>query len=131
MTSQPKRTAFLICLALVSGALSFPASNSVAQQLPSPAQAQQALQAAQSNPALIEQLRARIQSSGLSPDQIRSRLAASGYPPDLLDTYLGPAQPGQAALSPGADQLAAIQALGLGTLSPGFEPLRVGTGLVW
>jgi polysaccharide export outer membrane protein len=130
MKSQPNRTAPRAGLAVLLGALLCATSAGAAQQLPSPSQAQQALQAAQNNPALIEQLRARLQSSGLTPDQIRARLAASGYSPDLLDTYLGPAQPGQTALTPGADQLAAIQALGLGTISLPSDAMRVDTGMI-
>src|SRR6266853_1060991 len=130
MKSQPNRTAPRSGLAVLLGALLCAPSAGAAQQLPSPSQAQQALQAAQNNPALIEQLRARLQSSGLTPDQIRARLAASGYAPDLLDTYLGPAQPGQTALTPGADQLAAIQALGLGTISLASDAMRVDTGMI-
>jgi len=116
-------------LALLVGTLLCGASAGLAQT-PTPAQARQALQAAQANPALAEQLRARLQSSGMTPDQVRARLAASGYPPDLLDTYLGAAQPGQSALTPGADQLAAVQALGLGTLTVASDPVRVDTGMI-
>src|SRR6185295_16366376 len=87
MTSQPYRTGLLSLVPVLVGALLCAATAGAAQnpQMPSPSQAQQALQAAQGNPALIEQLRARLQSSGLTPDQIRARLAASGYAPDLLD----------------------------------------------
>src|SRR5882762_1622382 len=130
MKSQPNRTAPRSGLALLLGALLCAASAGAAQQLPSPSQAQQALQAAQQNPALIEQLRARLQSSGLSAEQIRARLAASGYPPTLLDAYLGPAQAGQATPTPGGDQLAALEALGLGTITPPAESLQVDTGMI-
>ncbi len=116
-------------LALLVGTLLCGASTGLAQT-PSPSQVRQALQAAQSNPALAEQLRSRLQASGMTPDQVRARLAASGYPPDLLDTYLGAAQPGQAALTPGADQLAAVEALGLGTLVPPPDQMRVDTGMI-
>ena len=57
----------------------------MAQQRPSPEQAQQMLQ---QNPALLQQLRQRILSSGLTPDQVRARLRAEGYPENLLDAYL-------------------------------------------
>jgi protein involved in polysaccharide export with SLBB domain len=127
MKSRSNRSAPVSAFAFLLGAMLGVASVGAAQS-PSAAQAQQALQAAQANPALIAQLRARIQSSGLSPDQIRARLAASGYPPDLLDSYLG-AQSAQTALTPGADQLAALQALGLGSVSPS-EPLHLDTGVV-
>jgi len=95
-------------------------------QLPSPAQAKQLLQ----NPALVDQLRQRLQASGLSAEQIRARLAASGYPPDLLDAYLGPTQTGQPTPTPGAQELEAAQALGLGVIGLPPESLRVDTGMV-
>ena len=130
MKFQRNPTVSLSGLAVLVAALWSAPATGVAQSMPSPSQARQALQAAQGNPALIDQLRSRLQSSGLSPDQIRARLAASGYPPDLLDSYLGAAQPGQSVMTPGADQLAAMQALGLGTLYPAFDPLRVDTGMI-
>jgi protein involved in polysaccharide export with SLBB domain len=100
-------------------------------QLPPPGQARQALQqAVQQNPALIDVIRSRLQSSGLTPDQIRARLAASGYPPDLLDAYLGPAQNDQAPPTLGADQLTAIEALGLGTVTLPSGSLPVDTGMI-
>src|SRR5689334_24180901 len=94
----------------------------------SQAQAQQLLQQAQSNPSLADQLRQRIQASGLSPDQIRARLAASGYPSTFLDAYLAPASAGQQALTPGGDQLAAMEALGLPAF--GAPVLPTDTGLL-
>ena len=126
---HPTRVApFSLAPFVVMGLLGLPsAAAGQNPQLPSPAQTQQMLQ---QNPALIQQLRDRLQSSGLSAEQIRARLAASGYAPDLLDAYLGPAQPGQAAPTPGAQQLAAMQALGLGTLGLAAESLRVDTGVV-
>jgi len=99
-----------------------------AQQLPPPAQGQQMLQQAlQQNPALADEIRNRIQASGLTPDQVRARLAASGYPSSLLDAYLGPTSPGQAAVNPSASQLSAIQALGLSASSMRDESQRPGT----
>src|SRR4030095_4497452 len=130
MKSQPNRTIYVPGLAFLLGALLCVASAGAAQQVPSPDQAKQALQAAQGNPALIAQLRARLQASGMSPDQIRARLAASGYPPDLLDSYLGSAQSGQAAPTPGPDQLAALEALGLGTTSLSSDSLHADTGMI-
>src|SRR5256885_15896343 len=99
------------------------ASSTVAQ-IPTPAQAPQALQQAVSqNPGLADLIRQRIGQSGLSPDQIRARLQASGYPPTLLDAYLGAQTPGQAAPVPGAQELAAIQSLGLpGMATAGAMP---------
>jgi hypothetical protein len=88
------------------------------------------LQQAQQNPALIEQLRSRLQASGLTSEQIRARLAASGYPADLLDAYLGPAQAGQATPTPGAEQMAAIQALGLGTIALASDSMQIDTGMI-
>src|SRR5690348_15503777 len=57
----------------------------VAQQLPSPSDAQALLQ---SRPDLVNQLRQRISTSGMTPDQIRARLRAAGYPDNMLDSYL-------------------------------------------
>src|SRR5437660_6946445 len=86
-------------------------------QVPSPAQAQSALQqAVQQNPGLPDMIRQRLQQSGLTAEQVRARLSASGYAPNLLDAYLGASSGGAlsgAALPAGALELSAIQALGL------------------
>lgn len=101
----------------------------LASQIPSPGQAQGALQQAlQQNPGLADQIRARIQASGLTPDQVRARLAASGYPSTLLDAYLSPSQTGQVEVTPGADQLSAMEALGLPPF--GGPSLPTDTGLL-
>src|SRR5690349_11723162 len=98
---------------------------------PPPAQAQSALQQAiQQNPGLADVLRQRLQGSGLTPDQIRARLQASGYPPNLLDAYMGNATPGAALPVAGAQELAAIQALGLAPVTVPVAALPVDTGLV-
>src|SRR5689334_13604743 len=98
---------------------------------PPPAQAQSALQQAiQQNPGLADLLRQRLQQSGLTPDQVRARLQASGYPPNLLDAYLGGTTPGQPAVTPGANELAAVQALGLAPITVPVAALPVDTGLV-
>jgi len=98
---------------------------------PPPAQAQSALQQAiQQNPGLADVLRQRLQQSGLTPDQIRARLQASGYPPNLLDAYLGGAAQGQPSVTPGANELAAVQALGLAPITLPVAALPVDTGLV-
>src|ERR1051325_10587028 len=104
-----------------------------ASQVPSPAQAQSALQqAVQQNPGLPDQIRQRLQQSGLTAEQVRARLAASGYPPNLLDAYLGAASSGGAlsggALPAGAMELAAIQALGLPPVDQSV--LLVDTGMI-
>src|SRR2546430_10128109 len=99
--------------------------------LPPPAQAASALQqAVQQNPGLADMIRQRIAQSGMTPDQIRARLQASGYPPTLLDAYLGAQTPGQPAPVPGAQEIAAIQSLGVPTLATAGEILPVDTGLV-
>src|SRR5438874_12111589 len=99
--------------------------------LPPPSQAAQALQqAVQQNPALADVIRQKIAQSGMTPDQVRARLQASGYPPSLLDAYLGGQTPGQAAPVPGAQELAAIQSLGLQSMATAGEVLPVDTGLV-
>jgi protein involved in polysaccharide export with SLBB domain len=91
------------------------------------------MEALRRNPELIRQ---RIQQSGLTPDQVRSRLRTAGYPEDLLDEYLSGGR--SDGLTPGADELAALQALGLpfemarallppdtGTIRRWFGPSRV------
>ena len=99
--------------------------------LPPPSQAASALQqAVQQNPGIADLIRQRITQSGMTPDQIRARLQASGYPPTLLDAYLGAQTPGQAAPVPGAQEIAAVQSLGLPTMATAGEVLPVDTGLV-
>src|SRR5437773_1280390 len=99
--------------------------------LPPPAQAASALQqAVQQNPGLADMIRQRIAQSGMTPEQIRARLQASGYPPTLLDAYLGAQTPGQPSPVPGAQEIAAIQSLGVPTLATAGEILPVDTGLV-
>src|SRR5437879_3901112 len=101
------------------------------QNPPPPAQAAAALQQAVSqNPGLADVIRQRIGQSGMTPDQIRARLQASGYPPNLLDAYLGAQTPGQASPVPGAQELAAIQSLGVPGVATAGEILPVDTGLV-
>lgn len=98
-----------------------------AQQIPSPAQAQQMLQ---QNPALGELIRQRLEQSGMTPDEIRSRLRAAGYPDSLLNKYLGPAQSGKVAPAPGVLELTAIQALGLPPLIAAGQVVPVDTGMI-
>jgi protein involved in polysaccharide export with SLBB domain len=84
-------------------------------------------QALQQQAGLGDVVRSRIAQSGLSPDQIRARLSASGYPATLLDEYLNEsATTGTPA--PGAQELAALQALGLPSLAG--QVLPYDTGLV-
>src|SRR5437667_6784314 len=99
--------------------------------LPPPSQAASTLQqAVQQNPGLADMIRQRIGQSGMTPDQIRARLQASGYPPTLLDAYLGAQTPGPPSPVPGAQELAAIQSLGVPTVATAGEILPVDTGLV-
>src|SRR5438445_12549627 len=99
--------------------------------LPPPSQAASALQqAVQQNPGLADMIRQRIAQSGMTVDQIRARLQASGYPPTLLDAYLGGQTPGQPSPVPGAQELAAIQSLGVPTVATAGEILPVDTRLV-
>src|SRR2546425_11667402 len=101
------------------------------QNPPPPAQAAAALQQAVSqNPGLADVIRQRIGQSGMTPDQIRARLQASGYPPTLLDAYLGAQTPGQPSPVPGAQELAAIQSLGVPGVASAGEILPGDTGLV-
>lgn len=136
-TTQPPTAASrsltsLTAIACLWGALLAVPAASPAQNipLPPPDQAQQALQqAVQQNPVLAEVIRQRIQNSGMTPEQIRARLAAGGYPPDLLDAYMsGGGGSGQTAV--GAQELAAVQALGLGSIAPRQPGLPVDTGMV-
>src|SRR3989449_316470 len=95
-----------------------------AAQQPTASQVQQALQ---QQPGLADQVRNRISQSGLTPEQIRARLAASGYPASLLDPYLS-ATAAAGSPPPGAQELAALQALGLPSLTNQLLPYD--TGLV-
>src|SRR2546428_13442777 len=98
--------------------------------LPPPSQAASALQqAVQQNPGLADMIRQRIAQSGMTSEQVRARLQASGYPPTLLDAYLGAQTPGQASPLPGAQEIAAIQSLGVPTLATAGENLPAGTRL--
>src|SRR2546430_14013275 len=96
----------------------------LAAQQPSAAQVQQALQ---QQPGLADMVRSRIAQSGLSADQIRARLSASGYPATLLDPYLS-ATAAAGSPAPSAQELAALQALGLPSVTN--EALAYDTGLV-
>src|SRR6266516_1454255 len=104
----PERTApcSLLLLATIS-VLAFGPSIASTQQ-PTASQVQQALQ----------------QQAGLG-DMVRARLVANGYPATLLDAYMGS---NAAPSAPGAQELAAIQVLGLpATKTP---LLNVDTGIV-
>jgi protein involved in polysaccharide export with SLBB domain len=125
-------TALAVAACLGAALLALPA-EAPAQNipLPPPDQAQQMLQqAVQQNPGLAEVIRQKIQNSGMTPDQIRARLAAGGYPPDLLDAYMsGGGGAGGAAV--GAQEVSAVQALGLGAIATPRQPtLAVDTGTV-
>src|SRR6267378_2097750 len=114
----------LLPLLLLGGLLAAPCAS----QVPSPAQAQSALQQAVSqNPGLPDVIRQRLSQSGLTPEQVRARLSASGYPSNLLDAYLG----GRAVVGEqpaGGLELSAIQALGLPPVEQSL--LAVDTGLI-
>ena len=79
------------------------------QQLPTPEQAQQALQ---NQPQLVQQLRQRLLQSGLTPDQVRSRLRAAGYPETMLDEYM-PGADTTRITRPSPRTLDAIKSLGI------------------
>src|SRR5436190_7229415 len=108
----------ILCVLLVA------ITPGIAAQQPTTAQVQQALQ---TQPGVGDVVRSRIAQSGLSPDQIRSRLTASGYPSTLLDAYLG-SSGGAAPAAPSSQELAAIQALGLPTVTQ--EMVQPDTGIV-
>jgi len=116
----------ILCAACV---IAFSHPRSAGAQIPPPSQAQAALQQAiQQQPGLTDVIRARIRESGMSAEQVRARLRASGYAANLLDSYLGGAVPGQTSAVPGAEELAAIQALGLPPITG--EIVNLDTGLV-
>jgi polysaccharide export outer membrane protein len=79
------------------------------QQLPTPEQAQEALQ---NQPQLVQQLRQRLLQSGLTPDQVRARLRAAGYPETMLDEYL-PGADTTRITRPGPRTIDAIKSLGI------------------
>ncbi len=81
----------------------------LAQQIPTRAQAQQAL----NDPAVVAQLRQQLQNSGLTPDQIRARLAAMGYPSSMLDAVLGPGSAADSTFALTPDVYAAVRQLGV------------------
>jgi protein involved in polysaccharide export with SLBB domain len=96
----------------------------VGAQAPTTSQVQQALQ---QQAGLGDAVRNRIAQSGLTAEQIRARLSASGYPSTLLDAYLAATGPTNTP-PPGAQELAALQALGLPSLAN--QVLPYDTGLV-
>jgi polysaccharide export outer membrane protein len=105
-----------VCLvALGLGMAAGPAVSQVPQR-PAGVTDQQLRQAIQQR-GLGDQLRQRLQQSGLTPDQIRARLRAAGYSEDLIDQYLVPASPGQAAPPPNSEMLRAMAALGFHDLA--------------
>jgi len=114
-----------VVLALSLCALTIAAPSAHAQAVP-PGAAGQLQQAMSMNP---DEIRRRIQESGLTPDQIRARLRASGYSEGLLDSYFGPAT-GPSAGQPGANELAALAALGLAPFQAEGSRLPVDTGLI-
>lgn len=101
-------------LAAATAVLAGPLAAQVPTPLPqrpagvSDQQVQQAIQ----QRGLGDQIRQRIQQSGLTPDQIRARLRSAGYSENLVDAYLAPAQPGQAAPTPTLEVLRAATTLG-------------------
>src|SRR5258705_11141049 len=107
----------ILCVLLVA------ITPGIAAQQPSAAQVQQALQA---QPGLGDMVRTRIAQSGLTPEQIRARLTAGGYPATLLDPYLSAST--AAVTTPGQQELAALQALGLPALTQ--ELISPDTGIV-
>ena len=121
------QTKAVMAVALSLCALGVLVRQSPAQAIPPGAQGQ-LQQALLQNPDVIRQ---RLRDSGLTPDQIRARLRASGYPENLLDGYLGTgALPTGALAQPGAAELAAIQALGLGPIPQMGPSLPVDTGMI-
>ena len=105
----------------------------VPTNLPPPSQAAAALQnALQQNPSLADVIRQRIAQSGMTPDQIRALLQSRGYSPTLLDQFMGPEAPGQPAPTAGANELTAIQSIGIPLQPPpqAAESLPLDTGVI-
>ncbi len=119
-----ERTAPCSLLLLAAIAVLFVGPRSTSAQQPTASQVQQALQ---QQPGLADMVRSRISQSGLTPDQIRARLSASGYPTTLLDPYFSSGNATN-AIAPGAQELAALQALGLPAVTGAMLPYD--TGLV-
>ena len=123
LSAAPTRTSPISLLPYVwAGLVTVLFTVPLRAQQPTPAQVQQALQ----QPGMSDQVRSRIAQSGLTPDQIRSRLAASGYPANMLDPYL--ASTAVVSSEPSAQEMAALQSLGLPALSS--AGLAYDTGLV-
>src|SRR5688572_22657244 len=103
----------------------FAAGPALAQQRPSPQDAEALLR---SSPDLAAQVRQRLRDSGLTPEQVRARLRAEGYPESLLDSYLSAGSAGGDSV-PSATTLAALRAL---AIEPEVDslgrPLMSGTG---
>ncbi len=114
----------LVLAALAAGPLGLPTVH----RLVAEKTAMRLKQLVKPHPGLPDVIRQRIAQSGLTPDQVRARLTASGYPSNLLDAYLRQAAPGAAVPVVGAEELAALQALGLSL--PPNNLLPVDTGLI-
>jgi polysaccharide export outer membrane protein len=112
-TKLPGRLSWLAAAFLVGVSLPAGLTGQQVPQRPSNVTDQQLQQYVQ-QPGLSDQIRQQIASSGLTPDQIRARLRAAGYPENLIDQYLTPATPGQAAAPPSVEMLRAVSALGIG-----------------
>jgi len=123
-------TKYILASALSATLASVATVTSVsAQALPSPANAQAALQQAiQQQPGLADVIRSRLRQSGMTNEQVRARLQASGYAQNLLDAYLGSATPGQQGVMPGQYELNALEALGLPPIAG--QIVTLDTGLV-
>src|SRR5260370_29948612 len=122
----PERTAPCSVLLLTSIAVFAVAPVQASAQQPTASQVQQALQ---QQPGLGDMVRSRISQSGLTADEIRARLSASGYPSTLLDAYLASGTTAwSGAPAPDAQELAALQALGLPSQPTPLLPYD--TGLV-
>src|ERR1700704_1788297 len=106
----------LSALAPIRSSGQVPSQGQLPGGLPAGMTPDQLAQLLQQNPQLGTLIRQRLLQSGLTPDQIRAQLAAAGYSPTMLDAYLGPAQSSQLIPLPTPQTLAAIRALGLGTV---------------
>src|SRR3989441_7884739 len=125
-SGAPNRTSPCSLLPILVGGLVLAvAPVQAGGQQPTASQVQQALQ---QQPDLADMVRSRISQSGLTPEQIRARLSPSGSPATLLDPYTNATAAAGGAPAPSAQELAALQALGLPALTNPVLPYD--TGLV-
>lgn len=111
-TARSAAALSLVLAAALGAALPAAAAAQVIPPRPSGVTDQQ-IQGVIQQRGLGDQLRQRLQQSGLTPDQVRARLRSAGYSENLVDAYLTPATPGEAAPTPTLEVLRAASVLGM------------------